>query len=262
MRAIKTSLNREAERYWDLFWVLVKKEFVLKYKRTYLGFAWSLLNPVLIAALYYVALSVFMRFKMENYPLFLLSAIFPWNWFSASLLMSVTTLTNQSDLIKKVIFPKQFLVLSLICGQLATLICSLPVLAAVAVYSGVKPGAEWLFGIPILIIIQFMIVAGISLAASVMNVFFRDLDYITSLFVNMLFWVTPVIYPLSFIPGKFRMVLALNPMMYLIQSWRDLIMTNTINWKHIGISFITALIMLGLGSWIFEKLSARFDEVL
>jgi len=255
-------MNKDIQRYWDLFLILVEKEITLKYKRTYIGFVWSLLNPIFTAIIYFLAFSVFMRFKMDNYALFLLSALFPWNWFSASVLMSVNTLTGNTGLIKKVIFPKHFLVLSLIAGQLITMLFAIPVLAAILIYGGGMPGIQWLYGIPILIIIQFMIVSGISMAIAMVNAFFRDLEYITGVVMNMLFWVTPIIYPLSSIPEKFRMILSLNPMMYVIQSWRDLIMTNTINWQYIGISAVSAIIFFLAGLFIFEKLSFKLDEVI
>ena len=255
-------MNREIQRHWDLFMILVEKEITLKYKRTYLGFAWSLLNPIFTALIYFLAFSVFMRFKMDNYALFLLSALFPWNWFAASVLMSVNTLTGNKDLIKRVIFPKHFLVLSLIAGQLATLLFSIPVLAIILIYSKGMPGIQWLYGIPILIIIQFLIISGISMAIAMINAFFRDLEYIVGVIMNMLFWMTPIIYPLDRIPEKFRLILSLNPMMYVVQSWRDLIMNNTINWEYIGISFVSALIFFLAGYFIFQRLSFKLDEVV
>jgi lipopolysaccharide transport system permease protein len=153
-------------------------------------------------------------------------------------------------------------VLSLISGQLATLIFSIPVLAAIVIYGKKMPGIEWLYGIPILVIIQFMIMAGVCMAIAIINAFFRDLEYIAGVCINMLFWVTPIIYPLSAIPERFRIILSLNPMMYVIQSWRDLIMTNTINWQHLGISFVSAFVFLAAGWWIFNKLSVKLDEVV
>ncbi|MBN2755469.1 MAG: ABC transporter permease [Candidatus Goldbacteria bacterium] len=255
-------IKRDLQRNIDLFVILVKKEITLKYKRTVLGLAWSLLNPVLMALVYYLAFSVFMRIKMENYALFLLSALFPWNWFSASVLMSVNTLTGNTDLIRKVVFPKHFLVLSLVAGQSVTMLFSIPVLAAILVFGGKMPGIEWLYGVPILIIIQFITLSGAAMAVSIVNVFFRDLEYIAGVFMTMLFWLTPVIYPLSAVPEKFRVLLAANPMLYLIESWRSLIMHNAINWQYIGFAFAASVMFLLAGIIIFKALEKKIDGVI
>jgi lipopolysaccharide transport system permease protein len=255
-------LKKDTQRLWDLFVILVEREITLKYKRTYMGFVWSLLNPILTAAVLFIAFKIFMRFEMKNYTLFLLSAMFPWNWFSSSVLMSVNSLVWNAPLIRKVIFPKHLLVLSIITGQLVTLLFSLPILAVLLYYYGGKLNAGWLIGIPILIIIQYATVTGVSLAIAMLNAFFRDMEHITGVCINMLFWLTPILYPLSVIPQKYRIILTLNPMIYLIESWRDVIMGNPINWGNMGISALTAVVFLIAGMAIFNRMTKKLDEVL
>lgn len=255
-------ISKDIVRIWDLFVILAQREITLKYKRTYLGFIWSLLNPILMAAVLFLAFKIFMRFEIENYTLFILSALFPWNWFSSSVLMSVNTLVWNAPLIKKVIFPKQLLVLSIITGQLVTLICSIPILLILLYYYGGQINMNWLIGIPILIVIQFAAITGVSLAISMLNAFFRDMEHVTSVCINMLFWMTPIIYPLDAIPEKYKTILALNPMIYLIQSWRDVITGNSINWGNVGLAALTAAVFLVIGLLIFKKMSKRLDEVI
>src|SRR4030043_1642898 len=110
-----TSMNvfdHEFRRKKDLLWLLTKKEITLKYKRTFLGILWSLLNPILFAIVLFIAFKIFMRIQMENYTFFLLAALFPWNWFSASITMSTGALIGNVNLIKKIRFPRHFLILS------------------------------------------------------------------------------------------------------------------------------------------------------
>src|SRR4051812_12230097 len=97
------ALSRSLQRKYDLLYLLTQKEFALKYKRTMLGIFWSLLNPILLAVVFFVAFKVFMRFKIENYTFFLLSALFPWNWFSSSIIISARSLVDNISLIKKII---------------------------------------------------------------------------------------------------------------------------------------------------------------
>lgn len=255
-------MNKKTRQQIDLLKILVKKEITLKYKRTYLGFLWSLLNPLLTALVLFIAFRIFMRFEMENYTLFLLAAIFPWSWFSASVTMSTNTLTGNIALIKKVLFPKHFLILATIIGQLVNLIFALPILLVFVYYYGKAPALNWLYGIPLLIVVQFIVTYGVALVISMVNAFFRDMEYIINVSVGMLFWMTPIIYPLEAVPEKYRVLLVINPVTYLIQSWRDIFLNNTINWHNISISLVTAVVVLLAGTFIFSRLNRRLDEVL
>ena len=254
--------NRKTRQQLDLLRLLVKKEITLRYRRTYLGFLWSLLNPLLTGLVLFIAFSVFMRFEMENFALFLMAALFPWTWFAASVTMSAGTLTGNVALIKKVIFPKHFLLLATIIAQLVNFIFSLPVLIALAYYYGSAPTLNWLIGIPVLVVVQFAVIYGLTLIISMVNAFFRDLEYIVTVLVGLLFWMTPIIYPLEAVPEEYRVFLAMNPVTYLMQAWRDLFFNNTINWHNISISAITAAVVLLAGLLIFKKLDKKLDEVL
>jgi lipopolysaccharide transport system permease protein len=255
-------INKKTRQQLDLLKLLIKKEITLRYRRTYLGFLWSLLNPLLTALVLFIAFNIFMRFEIENFALFLLAALFPWTWFAASVTMSTNTLTGNVSLIKKVIFPKQFLLLATIIAQLVNFIFSLPVLIGLVFYYGSAPNLNWLIGIPVLIIIQFTVIYGLSLIISMANAFFRDLEYIVTVLISLLFWMTPIIYPLQAVPEGVRVFLVMNPATYLMQAWRDLFFNNMLNWHNIAISAITAAVVLLAGLLIFKKLDRKLDEVL
>jgi lipopolysaccharide transport system permease protein len=260
MNKLKT--NKNIQHQLDLLWLLIKKEVALKYKRTYLGILWSLLNPLLTALVLFVAFKIFMRFEMENYTLFLLAALFPWTWFSASLTMSTATLTGNISLVKKVLFPKHFLIVAAVTGQLINLIFAIPILLLLVYYYGKAPALNWLVGIPLLIVIQFIVTVGLSLMLSMVNAFFRDMEYIINVGISMLFWMTPIIYPIEAVPENYRIYLTLNPLTYLISGWRDIFLSNTIKWPYIGISLIIAILFFLTGWIIFKALDKKLDEVL
>jgi lipopolysaccharide transport system permease protein len=255
-------MNKKTRQQIDLLRLLIKKEITLKYKRTYLGFFWSLLNPLLTSLVLFLAFKIFMRFDMKDYTLFLLSALFPWTWFSASVTMSTYALTGNITLIKKIIFPKHFLVLATIFAQLVNLLFAIPIIILIAFYYHKTPSLNWLVAIPILIIIQFITTYGVALLISMVNAFFRDMEYIVGVGVSMLFWITPILYPLDQIPSRYHPFLALNPVTYLIQSWRNIFFSNTINWLYIGISLVTAIAVYILGVFVFQKMDKKLDEVL
>lgn len=255
--------DHEFRRKTDLLWLLTKKEVTLKYKRTFLGILWSLLNPVLLAIVLFIAFKVFMRIKMvENYTFFFLSALFPWNWFSASVTMSTGALVWNVNLIKRIRFPRHFLVLATILGQFVNFMFALPIVVCFSYFYSDGPGMSWLVIIPILIVIQSIATIGICLMVSMVNAYFRDMEYIVGVVITLLFWMTPIIYPLKMVPEAYRVYLAINPLTYLITAWRDLFMSNFIEWGSIGISFGSSLVFVLLGIIVFKRLGKRLDEVL
>jgi lipopolysaccharide transport system permease protein len=254
--------NHEFKRKKDLLWLLTKKEITLKYKRTILGIVWSLLNPILLALVMFIAFKVFMKIKMENYTFFFLSALFPWNWFSASVIMSAGTLIGNVNLIKRIRFPRHFLVLSTILAQLVNFVFALPIVVGFSYFQGEGPGINWLIAFPILIVIQFITTLGICLMISIVNAYFRDMEYIIGVVISLLFWMTPIVYPIKMVPETIRFYLAINPLTYLITAWRDLFMSNHIDWGSIGISSGSSLVFVLLGIFVFQKLGKRLDEVI
>ena len=256
------NMNKEYLRKKDLLWLLTKKEITLKYRRTFLGILWSLLNPIILSVVLFIAFKIFLRIQMENYTFFFLSALFPWNWFSASVIICTGTLIGNVNLIKRIRFPRHFLILATILGQLVNLLFSIPILVGLSYYHGGGPSINWVVSIPILIIIQFVVTTGICLAISMINAYFRDMEYIVGIFITLLFWMTPIIFPLNVVPEKYRIYLIINPLTYLITAWRDAVMSNLIDWGNIGISFVCSLVFLFLGILAFQQLGKRLDEVI
>jgi lipopolysaccharide transport system permease protein len=203
-----------------------------------------------------------MKIQMENYIFFFLSALFPWNWFSASITLSTVTLIGNVNLIKRVRFPRHFLIIATVLAQFVNLLFSIPIIVGLAYYYGKGPGINWLLAIPLLVVLQFVVTLGICLAISMVNAYFRDMEYIIGVAVSMLFWMTPILYPLNVIPEEYRKYLILNPFTYLITAWRDVFMANSINWSNFGISFGSSIVFLLLGILVFQQLGRRLDEVI
>jgi lipopolysaccharide transport system permease protein len=256
-------INNELRRKKDLLWLLTKKEITLKYKRTSLGILWSLMNPILFSLVLFVSFKIIMRFKTENFFFFLFSGLFPWNWFSASITLSAGTFIGGNTLlIKRIPFPRYFLVIATILAQFVNFIFAIPLIAVLSCVHGKGPGVSWLIAIPILVVIQFTVTSGICLMISVMNAHFRDMEHIVGVGISLLFWMTPIIYPLDMVPKNIRDYLVFNPLTHLMTSWRKLLMLNDIAWGSIGIAFGSALIFLLLGIVVFRKLGKRLDEVI
>jgi lipopolysaccharide transport system permease protein len=247
----------------DLLWLLTHREITAQYKRTFLGILWSLLNPLLQALVFYIAFIVILRIEKKDFPLFLLSALFPWTWFSSSVGASAVSLVNNKSLIKKFPFPKHFLLTAGVVSQGVHFLFSLPIIACLVYSYGKTAHTIWLLGIPLLLLIQFLMTIGVSLAVSVINVYFMDFQFIVAFLLNMLFWTTPILYQLDTIPAPYRFLsLYVNPLTPLMSSWRELFMSNRIEWTWLVTAFLSSLVIFFAGLTIFRRMNRRLDEIL
>jgi lipopolysaccharide transport system permease protein len=141
-------------------------------------------------------------------------------------------------------------------------ILSIPVIMLFIFYYGLRPSAMWLIGIPLLLIIQFVITFGISIAIAAVNLFFRDMERIVFIFTTLLFYITPIIYSADLIPDKYKSLILLNPLTVIMVSWRDLFMNGVLDFRAVTLSFMHSLVFLIVGYLIYRRLSWKFAEVL
>lgn len=248
--------------YIDLVKTLTKKELKVRYKSSVLGYLWSTLHPLAFAFVFYVAFKIFMKIPMQSYALFLIAGLFPWQWFSNSVNSSSTVFLGNASLIKKVNFPRNFLVLTLVLNDMIHFLLSIPVIVLFIFIYHKSPSLSWIYGIPALLIVQFFITYGLALAVSSINLFFRDLERLISIFLTLLFYVTPIIYPETMIPEKYRGIVNLNPLSPLMINWRNLFLEGKIDFQNLFLSLFYAVIIYIAGYLIYRKLSWRFAEIL
>jgi lipopolysaccharide transport system permease protein len=247
----------------DLFWLLTHREITAQYKRTFLGIFWSMLNPLLQALVFYIAFIAILKIPKKDFPLFLLSALFPWTWFTSSVNASTVSLIINKSLIKKFPFPKHFLLTASVVSQGVHFLFSLPIIACLVYSYGKTANWIWLLGIPLLFLIQFLMTMGVSLAVSVINGYFMDFQFIVAFLLNMLFWITPILYQLDTIPEPYRSLsLYANPLTPLMSAWRELFMSNRIEWNWVLTAFLSSLVVFSAGIIIFRRMNRRLDEVL
>ena len=253
---------RERERLTDLVVVLTQKEIKLRYKSSWLGYVWSVANPLAFAILYVVAFGVFMRIDIPQYPLFLIAGLFPWQWVANSVGAAPVLFLGNASLLKKVRFPRNVLVAASVLNDGIHFLCAIPVLVVFLFLYGSRPSLSWLIGIPLLALGQFMFVYGLALAIASLNLFFRDLERLTTLMVTFLFFLTPIVYSESMIPAKYHALLYFNPAAPLILSWRELFLSGRLDWSVIAVGYLYATVTFGAGSFIYAKLSWKFAEVV
>lgn len=250
-------------RRMDLLWILTRKEIILQYKRTSLGILWSLLNPLLLAFVFYIAFSVILGVRIMNFPLFILSALFPWTWFSTSVSASTVSLISNRSLVRKFPFPKHYLLLGSVFSQGVHFLFSIPIIIFLVYLYHKSAGLIWFAGVPMLLLIQVIMTIGISLPVSVINVYFTDFQFIVGFLLQVLFWMTPIVYRFDTIPQAYRtLFLYMNPMTSLMNSWRELFMSSAIHWNSIATSCLDSLLIFFVGLILYRKLGKRIDEVI
>ena len=255
-------MNRSVQYLFDLTLVLTQKEMQVRYKNNVLGYLWSLLQPISFALVYFIAFKIFMRFKMENYTLYLLTGMFPWQWFANSVNEASATFTGNASIIKKINFPRNLLVTATIIKDAIHFILCIPVIMLFCFIYDSPISITWLYGIPILLVLQTVMTYGLSLIISTVNLFFRDLERLVTILVTFLFFLTPIVYNYEMVPEKYRQLLALNPVAFLMTSWRGLFLSGQMDWKAILVTLVWSVILYGLGQIIYKKLVWRFAEVL
>lgn len=253
--------NRQIQYIFDLITELAKKELKVRYKNSFLGYLWSVLSPLCSAVVFFVAFKVVIKLKIENYVLFLISGLFCWQWFTNSVFASTNLFLQNSTLIKKVNFPRDTLVYSMVLNDLVHFVLAMPVIFLfMVIYK--QRFSEHLLLLPVLIVLQFLFVSGVSLVISSLNLFFRDLERLVVVFVNLLFYMTPIIYSDQMVPQKYKFILWLNPMSYFVVLYRGVFIFNKTYYDRLLVITVYSLVVFIIGYKIYRKLQWRFAEIV
>jgi len=247
----------------DLVVTLTIKDIKVRYKRTYLGYAWSLLNPLVYAVTYWIAFKAILNVKIEGYFVFLLAGLFPWQWLSNSMMLAPNAFVANSPLIKKIHFPRNLIVVSAVLTEGLHFALCIPILAIlVTVLNRGHVTWAWFWGAPLLLLLQGAMTYGIALAVASLNVFFRDLERMLALGMTVLFFFTPVIFEQSMVPPLFQPLIAFNPFTPLIVGWRALFLDGAVDWTAAGRAAIFATLAVVVGQLVFRRLQWKFAEAM
>ncbi|MEY2420436.1 MAG: lipopolysaccharide transport system permease protein [Acidimicrobiaceae bacterium] len=245
---------------WELLLNLTSRELKIRYKRSVLGFFWSLLNPLMMMAVFTVIFTVAFKAPIHDFPLFFLSAYLPWAFFQASAQISTGVIIANAGLIKKVYFPRVVLPLSVVLSQLVHLLLGMCVLlVALAI-----DGYNFLPYLPVLvasIALLTLFTAGVSMLFAAANVVFRDIQEFSNVLFLLWFYMTPVIYSPTQLTPKYRTVLHINPMYYMVQMLRSSIYE--LRMPSLAVTagaVVSTVLSLVAGGLLFRRLSIRFAK--
>ncbi len=253
---------KDLYNYRELIKTSVKKDIGGKYKHSFLGVLWSFINPLLQIAVYAIIFPLIMRNNIENYTVFMVCGLIPWNYFSTTINRSSFVMIENGNIIKKVFFPREILPLSIVASEGINFIISTIIIIGFVLGSGMGLSPLALL-YPVLLIIQFIMLLGISLFVSSITVYFRDLQHFLGVLLQLFFYATPIVYATSQIPSEYQWILKLNPMTYLIEGYRDIFYNKSIpDMKMLGIVLLISIVNCVIGYIVFNKLQKKFAEEL
>lgn len=261
------NLLRELRGLWqyrDLFYTLTVHRIKVRYKQSVLGLAWAILQPLSLMLIYTVIFSVIARVPSEGVPyaVFAYAALLPWTFFSSALTNATTGLVNHSQLVTKVYFAREILPLTYVSAALFDFCVASFFLIALFVYYGVTLTFFALWAIPILVLLT-MLATALSLIFSVIQVRFRDVGVAMPLLLQVWMFASPVVYPLSAVPQRWRGLYALNPMVGVIENFRRAVLQGTEpDFYSLGVSALVAAVLLPLAYLYFKRVEATMADII
>lgn len=247
-------------KYFNLLTEIVRSDFKLRYRGSFLGVFWSLLRPFLTFLVLYSVFSQFLRFDIPHYHIYLFLGIIIWNFFSEATNLSILFVSQKADLIKKVFFPKNIIVFSAVSLAFINLLINFSVFLIFFAVAGFL-FTELLFLVPFLLLPLVLFIIGFSFFLVISQVRFRDTGYIWDFLLQLGFWLTPIVYPITMIPDAYQKYIFLNPLTQAITSIRELMMyQRTPDPFHLTILFLLSLLIFNLGFFLFQKRQMFFAE--
>lgn len=245
-------------KYRSLLNELVVRDIKVKYKRSVLGILWTLLNPLLTMVVLTIVFSNLFRYDIENFPVYLITGQVMFNFFSESTSMAMGSIIGNSALIKKVYIPKYIFPLSRVLSSFVNLLFALVAVIILMIFMKIKITTAVLF-IPLAFIYILVFSIGIGFLLSSINVFFRDTQHLYGVLLTAWMYLTPIFYPVDIIPIKYKWIVELNPLYYMVDYFRQCVLYGNIPSLQLNLICILACsISIIVGLWAFYKNQDKF----
>lgn len=246
--------------YRDLIRELVLRDIRVRYKRSVLGFAWTLANPLLYLVVFYFVFKMALEINIPRFGVFAFTGIIVWNWFQSSLAQSGSAIVGNRELVRSPGFPPDILPLVTVTSNLVNLLVAIVVLTGYQLTLGSGIHSQILF-LPLLVGLQFVLILSLAYVVAGINVVFRDLGHLVVVLLQLMFFMTPIFYDASMIPDNYQALYRLNPMVHFVEAYRSVLLGQSgINWWAIGTIGIISLVLLMFGRSLFIRHSHRFAE--
>ena len=250
--------RRELLGYWT------RREVSIRYKQSFLGITWAVFQPLALALVFSIVFSFIVHVPTEGipYPLFAYTALVPWTFFANSLNAGVPSIVNQMNLVTKTDFPREILPFGTLGATFVDFLSAFVVfILLMVIYQ--EPFSLQVFWLPILVIIQMILSAGLLLWGSSLNVFFRDIRFIIPLITQLWMYATPIIYPVTAIPEAMRPIYFLNPMVGIIESYRNIFLRELPPlWPAMTVGVIVSVALFLSGYLFFRRVEPNFADII
>jgi lipopolysaccharide transport system permease protein len=253
---------KELIKYRELLMKISLREIKVRYKQSVLGILWSILQPLLMMLIFTIIFSKIGKFSSDGipYPLFAYTALLPWTFFATSLSFAIPSLVSNSNLLTKIYFPREIFPISSILAAFVDFGIAASIFIVILFYYEVHIAFTVLYIIPILFL-QIMLTLAVSLFASAINVYYRDVKYALPFFIQCWMYLSPVIYSESSVPDGFRNLYMLNPMAPIISGYRNVLLKGASpDFYYLGIAAIVIFIMLFLSYKYFKMVEMSFAD--
>ena len=249
--------------YRELFYFLTWRDVKVRYKQTALGVAWAVLQPLCTMAIFTIFFGRFAKMPSDGipYPIFAFAGLVPWTFFSNALTNSGNSLVGSQNLITKVYFPRMIIPGAAVGAGLVDLAIALALLVPMMFYYRIVPTLNILM-LPVLIILIGLLTTGAGMWMSALNVKYRDIRYALPFFIQLGMFVSPVIYPPSFVPERFHWLLNLNPLTGIIDGFRSALFGHAFNWTALATSTAITLALLIYSAYMFRRMEKSFADIV
>jgi ABC-type polysaccharide/polyol phosphate export permease len=242
-------------QYRDLVWALVARELKVRYRRSSIGFLWTMLQPLLTMLVLSLVFSSIFRFKIQNYPVYALAGILFWNFFSQSIVSAMNSLRGNAQLLTKLPIPKAVFPLATTISGVINFLFALVPLFALLLVTG-HPLKPALLFLPVAILLSALFTLGAGLLLSPLAAFFSDIVELVGVLMTLLMYMTPIFYPMSIVPEHLRWLVRFNPVRSILEVFRDPIYWGKIPpFSHLSVALAIALLALLLGVLSFRRSS-------
>jgi ABC-type polysaccharide/polyol phosphate export permease len=246
----------------ELTWHLIKRDFQLRYSGSSLGILWSLAAPISQLLILVFVFRRVIPLEIEHYPLFVFTALLPWNWFSASLGAAAFAFVSSRDLLRYPNFPPELIIVVNTMTNMLIFLLGLPILLGMALSQQLS--ISWLVVgiVPLLLLIQAVLTTGLGFLIATANVFYRDVAQITHIVLSLLFFLTPVFYHPR-LDSAYGILFTINPMSAVIQNYRKVLLDGTApDWPSLALAFTTSLVIFLFGYWIHQRYESDIIDAI
>ncbi len=259
-----TLVFRTLYDYRDLLFAWTGRIVRARYQQSILGGLWAIIQPAATVAIFTVLFTRFLRVDTGGIPyiLFAYAAMVPWTLFSASITDMVESLVTNMNLVTKIYFPRDILVIAALLARLVDFAIAFSILIVLLVLYQAAVNLPGLLLLPVLLAVQLALALGVGLIAAAVNVFYRDVKHLVALGLQIWLYATPIIYPATLVPEHLRGVYFLNPMAGVIQGYRAVLLSGDLHAPYLVVSAVVAALMLGFGFWFFKRMEHQFADVV